>query len=420
MRISILRRFHLLAAAVLVTSTATYAEVEQRTVNNGNVILENVPEIPDNLKERLNRYLNTRSAGFRDWTEDGTGIYITTRFGNVSQIHKVASPGAARTQLTFFDEPIGGVERRPGSASLTFTMDAGGNEFSQIFLLDPRSGNHTLLSDGESRNGAVSWSDDGEMMAFQSTRRNDRSNDVWLMDPDEPGSARMIVESPDGTWWGPMDWDREGRRLLIANYVSVTDSRMHLLDIESGQLTLLAGDPDSPISVLGAGADFAGDDRGVFFATDEAGDFTQLAYLDLATGDKKIITVDIPWDVDGFVLSDDGTRGAFVVNEGGVHRPYLFDPASHEYRRVENIPVGLIFGSSFSPDGTRLAMTLNTANTPSDVFTLALGDDPLDSGELTRWTYSEVGGLDTETFVEPELIHYPTFDEREIPAFVYR
>jgi dipeptidyl aminopeptidase/acylaminoacyl peptidase len=56
---------------------------------------------------------------------------------------------------------------------------------------------------------------------------------------------------------------------------------------------------------------------------------------------------------------------------------------------------------------------------------LELGQGPLDYGNLVRWTYSEVGGLDTTAFREPELISYPTFDEvdgkpREIPVWVYK
>ena len=55
------------------------------------------------------------------------------------------------------------------------------------------------------------------------------------------------------------------------------------------------------------------------------------------------------------------------------------------------------------------------------MFSISLGED----FPLTRWTYSEVGGLDTDAFVAPALITYPTFDtdgdsERMIPAFVYR
>ena len=49
----------------------------------------------------------------------------------------------------------------------------------------------------------------------------------------------------------------------------------------------------------------------------------------------------------------------------------------------------------------------------------------LTDDSLTRWTFSELGGLNPDSFVEPELIRYPTFDQvdgkqRTIPAFVYK
>ena len=414
------RSLFLLAAGLGLALEAGAGDVERRTANDGQVVLENVPEVPEELRSSLNRYLNTRGAGVRDWTADGGGLYLSTRFGNVYQLHRVDRPGGARHQLTFFEEPVGGARRRPGSRQLSFTMDAGGNEVTQIFLLDLETGDHRMISDGESRHRSAVWSDDGGRLAFQSTRRDGRSNDVWVMDPEDPESARLVVESPDGTWWGPMDWSADGGRLLIANYVSIADSRIHLLDLDSGELTLVAGDPESPVSVLGVGGWFDAGDGGVFFATDEDGDFRQLAHLDLGTGERTVITAGIPWDVDDFELSDDGDRAVFGVNEGGLSRLYLLDPESLEYRPVEGLPVGLVGGLEFSPDGRRLAMTLNTARTPSDAFTLDLGDSPLEHGDLVRWTFSEVGGLDTDSFVEPRLVQYPTFDGRQIPAFLYQ
>jgi dipeptidyl aminopeptidase/acylaminoacyl peptidase len=82
-------------------------------------------------------------------------------------------------------------------------------------------------------------------------------------------------------------------------------------------------------------------------------------------------------------------------------------------------------GLVFSPDDRQLAMTLSMPQTSSDAFVLTLGNDPLEHGALLRWTESEVGGLDTESFATPELVHYPTFDRvdgkpRQIPAWVYR
>ena len=70
-------------------------------------------------------------------------------------------------------------------------------------------------------------------------------------------------------------------------------------------------------------------------------------------------------------------------------------------------------------------MTINTSQSPSDTYVLELRNDPLEYGKLTRWTSSEVGGLDTSRFASAELIEYPTFDEvdgepRMIPAWLYK
>ncbi len=393
-----------------------------RTANDGNVVLEGVPEISEELVARLNRYQNVRSATFQDWTEDGSGIYVRTRFGETAQIHHVAQPGGARRQITFFSEPVGGLFRQPGGAMLAFGMDEGGSEFYQLFLLDPQTGERRRLTDGKSRNGAAEWAPDGKRLAYQSTRRNGRSNDVWLLPIDGTDEARLILESPDGSWWGPVDWNPDGNHLLIQQYVSITDSRVHLLEPESGERKQLLGDANDPSTNMALAFDATG--SGAFVVTDQGSDFTRLAHLDLTSGMLQVITADIPWNVSEFALSEDGRRSAFVVNQGAISKLYLMDPASLAYVPVE-IPTGLVFSLSFSPDGTKLAMTLNSAQTASDVFTLALGESTTEVGELVRWTHSEVGGLDTGTFSVPELVHFPTFDEvdgepRQIPAFVYK
>jgi len=410
--------------ALLALGSAVAAEVARSEANNGNLVMEDVPPIPQTVVEDLNRYQNVRSAGFAAWDRDGEGIFISTRFGDVPQLHHVGHPGGARTQLTFFDEPIGGVQRQPGGDRMVFTMDAGGSEFSQIFLLDPMSGKDAvMLTDGESRNGAVVWDRGGQWIAYQSTRRNGASNDIWMMDVDKPETAGIVLESPDGTWWGGVDFSADNRQLLVANYVGNADSRIHLLDLESGERRLLAGNPEQPSSNFPVAFDRAG--TGFYFITDVTGDFKQLAWQSLEAGaEPVIITGDIPWHVEGAALSDARDRVAFVVNEEGFSRLYLMDPATRRYRQVDVIPTGLVGGLEFSPDGRTLGLTLNTAQTPSDSFTLALGDTPLAYGDLTRWTWSEVGGLDTDSFIEPQLVHYPTFDSAEggperIPAWLY-
>jgi len=409
--------------AIGVLAQPLQAEVERRTLNDGNLVLEDIPAIPQTIVDDLNRYQNVRSASFLDWTADGESLYVSTRFGEVEQIHRVDMPGGARHQLTFFDEPVSQISRQPDGSHLIFAMDAGGNEFSQLFVFDPLVSRSRMITDGESRNGAVVWTRDGERIAFQSTRRNGASNDVWMMALDqadsEPAAARLVLAAPDGTWWGPADFDEAGERLLILNYVSITDSRIHLLDLESGQTTLLAGGDGDLSSNWPLGFDHGGE--GYWFITDRGGEFKQLAWQPLEPGaEPLIVTADIPWDVEGMAFSKDRRRAVFAVNEDGLSRLYLLDPESREYRGVGGIPTGLVGSVGFSPDGGRLAMTLNTPQTPSDTFVLELGEEPLAHGELTRWTHSEVGGLDTDTFVEPELVRFESFDGLSVPAWVYK
>ncbi len=418
-----MRKICLGLAAVLATAPAL-AEVHRSVANDGKLVMEDVPPIPAEIVNDLNRYQNVRSAAFRGWTDDGGGIFVATRFGDVSQIHRVDMPGGARYQLTFDSEPVGAVSRQPGGSKLVFSRDAGGNEFSQLFLFDPDSGEATMLTDGESRNGVAVWDREGRRIAYQSTRRDGAANDIWVMDADEPGAASIALESKDGSWWGPAEFSESGRKLLVTNYVSVTDSSVHVVDLDSGDVTLLAGGNGTASSNYAVAFDDARD--GYWLVTDQGGEFNRLAWQSLAGGaEPEIVTGDIPWNVEGGAISHDRSRAAFTVNENGSASLYLLDTASRKYRKVEGLPPGLISGLEFSPDDRRLGMTLNTATTPSDSFVLDLGPRPLEYGRLTRWTNSEVGGLDTSGFVTPELIAYPTFDTvegapREIPAWFYK
>lgn len=407
----------------LLLLSAAAAEVDRQVIHDGNLILEDIPIIPREIIGGLNRYQNIRSASFRAWTADSKSIFVSTGFGDVDSIHRVDMPLGVRRQLTFFNEPVGGVAAQPGSDLLLFTRDTGGSEFAQLFALNPATGDASLLSDGESRNGGVLWDRSGSRIAYQSTRRNGRSNDIWIMDPVEPGNARLALESGDGSLWIPAEFSRSGGKLLALNYVSVSDSRVSVVDLDTGTATPVAG------STADASANypiaFDDDADGIWLITDRGGEHNQLAWQSLQPGTSaEIITEDIPWSLSAAILSHDRARLAFVTNENGMSRVYLMDARTREYRQVETIPTGLAFGLQFSPDDRRLAMTLNTPRTPSDTFVLELGDNPLAYRELVRWTQSEVGGLDTSSFAVPELVHFPTFDtdttQREVPAWVYK
>ena len=393
------------------------SEVFTTSANNGNLILEDIPEIPQNIKDDLKRFQSVRSAPFRGFDVTGKKIYISTGFGNVSQLHLVERPDGARNQITYFDEPIGSVSKQPNGSLIAFTMDAGGSENAQIFMLNPADGSYDLLSDGESRNGGPLWDNSGKMIAYRSNRRNGASNDVWMMSIDSPKSAEILLEATDGTSWGPIDWSEDNSKILIQNYISVTNSKVYILDTVTKDKRLILGDKNT--QSVNSGLSFDKDSSGVFYVTDEFGEFNNLAHKNLKTDEITLITKDIGWDVDGFTISKDGKRAAFKVNENGYSSLYLLNTSSFKYKKISSIPIGLIGGIQFNDKADLLGLSINTYMSPSESYTLELKNNPLRYGELTKWTNSEIGGLDTASFISPKLMSYKSFDGLDIPAFIY-
>jgi len=415
----------LMAMALLLavaTAPAAASQVQQRTLAGGQLVLEDVPEIPLEVVHELAPFNDARSTWFVDWTADGRHIYVKTRFDGVHQLHRVDRAAGRRSQLTFTGEPVGEVARQPGGELIAFAMDRGGSGFDQIWLLDPGSGDTRRLTEGRHLNNRMAWSPDGRRLAFRSTRRNGISNDIWIMDIGQPESARSVLEAPDGALWKPVRFSADGKHLLVQHYAGITDSRVYLLDLESGTLALLAGSEDTPTSNIANG--FSADGGSVLFLSNERGNSAEIGRVPVAGGEARFVGEGIAWDITEFELSPDGRRGAFVTNEEGISKLYLFDPAQMRWERVQRTPVGVIGNLRFSPDGRRLGMTVNTARTPSDAYVLKLGAKPLSFGRLVRWTRSEAGGFGSNRFVEPRLVHYPApmiTDERLmlIPAFVY-
>jgi dipeptidyl aminopeptidase/acylaminoacyl peptidase len=395
------------ALAIGFTATVTAQDGPER-VTRGNLVMENIPEIPGEVRERLRQYQNVRSAGFADFAPDG-GIYISTRFGETAQVHHVADPMGMRRQLTFYDERVGTATARPdGSDHIMFTRDAGGDEYFQGFLFDTRSAEAVQFTEEGTRNQGLTFSRDGAQVAWASAGWDDADYTLHAADPADPASARIILEG-DGAM-SPADWSPDGETVLIGRYVSINRTDLFLLDLESGELTQV--NPDEEVAY--GGAKFSADGSSLYVVTDEGSEFRRIMEIDLETGSKRVVA-EHDWDVQSMDLSPDGSTIAYAINAGGVSELHIIDAATGEARTAPDLPIGIVGGITFSPGGERIGFTHVSASSPGDAWTYELA-----SGDLVRWTESEVGGLDTGRFNDPELISYESFDGLEVPAFVYR
>ncbi len=414
--ITYLRPAVLLAAILIMPSllTAQGAPATQPAVlkPGDNLVVENIPPVPAAIVEKANQYGEFRSAGLQDWNPSKREMLIGTRFADVPQIHMVKMPGGDRTQLTFFPDRTGGGHFGPQGDYFTFSKDIGGGEWFQIYRYDIASGKVTLLTDGKSRNTGRSFAHNDNRIAYSSTRRTGQDNDIYVMDPTDPKSDKLLLQV-EGGGWDVASWSADNKKLLMVNGVSANETYLWLVDVATGEkkmLTPKSGD----IQIAYSGGPFSKDGKGFYSTTDRDSEFQRLAYFDLATMKPTYLTSDIKWDVDSVDLSEDGKTLAFVTNEDGISKLYLMNTATGKYRPVAGIPAGLIGGLAFHKNSRDLGFVLTSARSTSDVYSVDVV-----TNKLERWTSSETGGLNTASFAEPQLIKWPTFDGKTISGFLY-
>ncbi|NJC34888.1 dipeptidyl aminopeptidase/acylaminoacyl peptidase [Sphingomonas jejuensis] len=183
------------------------------------LVSDGVPEVPQALATATRPYMEFRTAGFSGWDRNDRSMLIATRFGDTAQLHKVRAPGADRRQISFEAEPIAGgsYARRTGDV-LVVAMDVGGSEFDQLYTL--KDGRLTLLTDGQSRNNLNAWTQDGRQVAFTSNKRNGTDSDIYMMDPRDPSTTRLVAEVSGGGW-GVADFSPDGRTAIVGEYKSL-------------------------------------------------------------------------------------------------------------------------------------------------------------------------------------------------------
>lgn len=394
-------------AAVVTTAVSTGEEVPTRR-EVGTLIFDGIPESPPGLREELQRYRNARAASFQDWSADGS-MLITTRFGETSQTHRVASPGAARTQLTFFDDPVSGVRTIPGTDRFVYLRDAGGAEYYQIYLAGP-GGSETAISEAKTRNETPVFSKDGKLVLWSQVRPGEPDYDIVAAGTDDLANRRVVFEGTGA--FGVLDISADGSKALLDKYLSIQESQLWLLDLATGEAKQIR--PDEP-PVSYAGGKFVRDGRSIVTTSDQNAEARRLIEIDLASGETTPLSEASSWDVEDFDLSQDGSLLAWSVNEDGYSRVFLRDLAADRDLPRPDLPPGVLAALKFAPDGKRLAINLTGPFSPGDVWTWEIEEE-----ELTQWTGSEPGPLDPATFVAPELIRYESFDGLRIPAFVYR
>jgi dipeptidyl aminopeptidase/acylaminoacyl peptidase len=410
-----MRRFLKMMFLLVMGASFTVTVAQDNVISPGdNLVVEGVPKIPLPLAEEINRYTEFRFAALSNWHPSKREMLIVTRFADTAQIHLVKFPGGARTQLTFFRDSVGGGSYQPTRGDyFVFNKGTGGNENFQKYRYDFATGAITLLTDGKSRNTGGVWANAGNAYAYESTRRNGEDVDLWLLNPAEPKSDRMLAQLKGGGW-SVYEFSPDDKQLLVAESISANESYLWLVNATTGDKTLITPKGESE-KVLYGTAQFSKDGKGIYVTTDRESEYQRLAYIDLATKTHTYLTPSLNWDVEFFALSWDGKTTAFVTNEDGLSVLHLFDTERRKEIPAPKLPAGVIGSLEWHKNNRDLGFSMESARATSDTYSL-----DVKTGKIERWTESETGGIKTQEFSLPEVVRWKTFDDKMISGLYYK
>ena len=394
----------LLIAALALPMTPLFADAPKPEA----LLADGLPSIPDELPVQTRPYMEFRTASFAGWHPTDKSMLVATRFANTTQIHRVAGPMMARKQISFEAEPVSNGQWAPQTGDVLIVQkDVGGGEFFQLYAL--RDGKLDLLTDGKSRNAFNAWSQDGELVAYSSTRRNGTDSDLYVMNPRDPSTNKMVAQVQGGGW-AISDFAPDKKTAIVSQYRSATNVDMSSLDLASGQMTPI-GDHQKDVAI--GGAEFAPDGT-LWVTSDEGSDFQRLGMVDIKTGAFTPRGPTEKWDVEAFDISSDGSFIVYATNEAGVSKVKILDIKTGGVRVVQGLPAGIV-GSFNIAEWGDIGITFTSARSAADAYSI----DPK-SLKVTRWTESETGGLDVTKNVEPELMTIKSFDGLPVSGFLYR
>ncbi len=372
-------------------------------------------------KYPFERYLHVRSAYGPGFSPDGKRLSFLSDITGVAEVWSVpidihSSRPAWPEQLTFRSERVASATFSPTEDILLIAGDTGGSEHTQLYTLHGDGSHFTDLTNNLNviYDGVRWWSPDGTRITYRSNERDRRYFDIYELVLSTNEQRPLLIQ--DGTN-SALRYSPDGQSVLVSRADSNIRNRLILVNTTTGETRNLTPEITEG-SALHVFAYWSATRKGLYLLSNRNRQFLSLAKLDLTTLEMTYLR-DEEWDIDDLTMTHDGTRMALVTNVDGFSRLELFDTADGWDNRTEldvpALPQGVVSEVTWSRDGTRLAFTLSVANDAPDVWVWDIAEKV-----LWRATRSALGGIAQESFVTPSLVHYPTFDSRLIPAFLYQ
>ncbi|MCM8558444.1 S9 family peptidase [Sphingomicrobium sediminis] len=381
----------------------------------------NQPEAPVTLDYEVPRYsaeqfydsvsYSLAGSGLGSaFSPDGDAVLINSDASGVFNASLLPLNGGDPVPLTeSTDDATFAISFIPGSGRILYTADDSGDELNHVWVREEDGSVRDLTpGDGHKANFA-GFSADGETFYIATNERDPQNFDVYAYDASDY-SREMIFEN-DGYF--PAGISGDGRWMALQKNNSSADSDLFLVDLAADDKTpQLITEHEGNIRYGSFG--FTRDDSKLIYATDEHGEWREAWTYDLESGERAEYEK-ADWDIGYISHSKSGRYQVVGVNEDALSRVTIEDTESGETVELSGLPDGNINGIRFDADEGRIAFTLSSDTSPSDIYVA-----DLDSGEARRLTTALNPAIDEDHLVTASVARFESYDGLEIPGILYR
>ena len=365
----------------------------------------------------VDKLVRIETAAESSFSSDGSRIVFCSNRSGVPQAYVVDARGedhAEARALTDTGGVVYGARSQPEHDAVLYVTDEGGNEQYQLHLLELGTGrSRALASAPDVIHQPGAWCRDGVRLSFTSNRRDRRYSDVYVIDT-RTGRERLVYQQDGMNSAGRFNDDASALIVSRPNLdAGAGDNGLWLVHLERDEVRCLT-EHGGIARWMSAAFTRSGD---VLALSDEGREFVGVQQI-RADGSRREYVIELDWDVEQLALSRDGRRIALVVNEDGYSSLDVLE-IDAEGRpgasvALPELPRGAISMLRWRADGEALTFTLVSDSLPSAVWVVELG-----GSAPRRVSRSRHDVLPEGAIPEALRVRYPSFDGREIPALFY-
>ena len=299
----------------------------------------------------------------------------------------------------------------PDGRWISYVSDRSGTP--EIWLWSVEGGEASRLTGNGGRLiKGYSWSPDGRRIAFAGNRHG--QYDVWTVEVPS-GETRRLTDGPALEVYPA--WSPDSQSVLFVRLDG--DWMDHtILEVPAGggEERVIVRDED--FFDYGEGGTFgyplvSPDGATVVFPSYRSG-WINYWSVPRSGGEPTPLAAAAADQTEG-VWSPDGSGFAYVENHGGTYQLRVAPADGGEPRVIAAPDSGIVGSPQWSPDGGRIATTLETPTRPGDLVVHTLA-----SGTSSRLTDSVPMEGVASRLVQPGKVSFPSGDGLEIPSYLYR